>query len=146
MKCRSRMSWSKAAVAALPSGVCKPSLRGFSLIHLVLDAPLCFGTCPLLSRLIEASYLYHSCRKVPEKHMAGSMCNRLPIRSKALGHSWGPCEAYTTLCSSIHLPVPVSPHHHHTRPVHRVTNGSLPLLLPRLSVSSSSWCALWLSP
>lgn len=140
MKCRSHMSWSKAAVAALPSGVCKPSLRGFSL------TPLCFGTCPLLSHLLEVHLSITPVERYRKSTWLGlcvTACRSGARLSATLGvrvrHT--PPSALPSICLSLCPPPP-----HHTRPVHRVTNGSLPLLLPRLSVSSSSWCALWPSP
>lgn len=145
MNCCSHMSWSEATVAAFSSDVRRPSLRCFLLTHTWFICSSALGpvllTC--LSQRPHNLSLYHSCRKVPAKHMAGSIRNLLKIKRKALGHSWGLCEAYHcpllfhSICLSLCPPL---------RPVHHVTNGSLPLLLPCLSMSSSTWCALWLSP
>lgn len=141
--CCSHLSWSAAAAAAFSSDVRRPSLC-FSLTHAWFICSLLWDLSFLhvsLRGLI--IHLYHSCRKVPAKHMAGSIWNLLKIKRKALGHSWGLCEAYHcpplfhSICLSLCSPL---------RPVHHVTNGSLPLLLPCLSMSSSTWCALWLSP
>lgn len=94
MNCCFLMSRSEATVAAFSSDLCRPSLRCFSLTHTWFICSSALGPV-LLTRLSQRPHnLYPSCRKVPAKHMAGSICNLLKIRRKALGHSWGLCEAY----------------------------------------------------